>query len=291
MIPKPLINLHHELGEGPLWDAQRGCLWWVNIMAGEVHQYRLASSTHRMIQLDRPVGTLGLTKTERLIIAWESGFAWLDPQTGNVNPIKNEETAQSGIRFNEGKPGPDGGFWAGTMAYDQQPGAAALFHLKPDLTIAKVVDGLTISNGLAWTADNQTMYFIDTPTHEVAAFDFDAAAGRLTNRRVAFAIDPDLGYPDGMAIDVEGMLWIAMYGGHAVHRWHPKTGEKLETIAVPTANVTSCVFGGPELKTLFITTAGGGSQAEDDLAGAVYAVDLPIQGTAPFRFHLSKANI
>ena len=199
------------------------------------------------------------------------------------------EQKADGVRFNDGKCDPAGRFWAGTMAYDQTEGAAALYCLESDLTVRKMIDKVTISNGLVWTADAKYFYYIDTPTNEVSVFDYDVDTGDIANRKTAIKIEENLGHPDGMSIDEEDMVWIAHWGGGRVTRWNPKTGKLVETIKVPQASlVTSCALGGPNLDELFITTASVNLNAEQKklqpLAGSIFWIQLDVKGVPAFRF-------
>jgi sugar lactone lactonase YvrE len=194
-----------------------------------------------------------------------------------------------GVRFNDGKSDPAGRFWAGTMADDMTEGGGALYCLDTDLTVRRMIEKVTISNGLVWTLDTKCFYFIDTPTREVAAFDYDIDSGNISNRTAAIKIEEKLGYPDGMAIDEADMVWIAHWGGGKVTRWNPKTGKLLETIKVPHASlVTSCAFGGPDLSELFITTAtvdlNEKHKKSQTLAGSLFRVQLDVKGVPAFRF-------
>jgi len=285
MTPEIVINHHCQLGEGPLWDDRTNHLWWVNIVAGELHRHDPATNENKIYQLGQMIGTVGLREAGGLILALENGFATFDPASETVTMLANPEPDKPENRFNDGKPAPDGSFFAGTMAKEIVPDAGAFYRLNQDHSVTRLLPNRTISNGLAWTADETTLYYIDTPDQCVYAFAYDKQTGAISQQRIAFHIPETLGSPDGMCIDSEDMLWIAFYGGAAVHRWHPRTGELLDSIHLPTQNITCCTFGGEQLDTLYITTAGG-NLGQDELAGALFKVEMkaPIHGRKAYRY-------
>ncbi len=215
------------------------------------------------------------------------GFALLDPGWQRLDQVAVIEHPGPRARFNEGKCDPAGRFLAGTMAYDQTPGAGSVYRLDPDLAVTRLLDGVTISNGLAWTADGATLYYIDSPTQGVDAFDYDTGTGRLENRRRVVDIPAAAGLPDGMTIDTDGCLWVALYGGSAVHRYTPD-GRLDAVLSFPVSNVTCPVFGGPGLGTLYVTSARDGlgerQLAVQPHAGAVFAADAGARGLPALRF-------
>jgi sugar lactone lactonase YvrE len=241
-----------EHGEGPVWHAGWPGLRWVDMLAGDV------------LELDRPtgrvtrhhVGTVAAALRPRqdggAVLALERGFALANHDLTEIHLLP-ELWSDPGIRMNDGDCDPDGRFYCGSMAYDMRPGAGALYRLDQDGTAAAVLTGVTISNGLAWSPDNATAYYVDTPTQRVDAFDYDPDAG-LSNRRPAVHIPTDAGAPDGLTVDAEGNLWVALWGGSAVRCYSP-TGELLDHLDVPTSQVTACTFGGPDLDELYVTTS------------------------------------
>lgn len=261
-----LIDAHNELGEGAIWDTANATLYWVDITAGHVHSYHPETRARRTYTVGQMVGTVVPHAAGGLLLAVEQGTARLDLTTGDIMPIWQHTPLQPGIRFNDGKCDPAGRFWAGTMALDARPGAGSLYRFDADGSVHTLVHDVTVSNGLAWSLDNRTFYYIDTPTQAVAAFDYDLTTGEISNRRDVIRIDPGDGSPDGMTIDAEGMLWIAHWGGSRVTRWNPADGSLLQTVRLPVARVTSCWFGGPDLNELYITTASIGLSAEERAA-------------------------
>jgi sugar lactone lactonase YvrE len=251
-----------------------------------VHRFDPATGSDDAFRVGKPVGSAGLRRGGGLVLAVEDGFALLDKDWQRVAQAVVEHPGPR-ARFNEGKCDPAGRFLAGTMAYDLTPGAGSLYRLDPDLTVTKLLDGVTISNGLTWSADGTTMYYIDSPTQGVDAFDYDPGTGRLANRRRIVDIPAAAGLPDGMTIDAEGCLWVALYGGAAVHRYTPK-GRLDTTLSFPVTNITCPVFGGPRFGLLYVTSARDGLDerqlAAQPHAGAVFTADVGAQGLPGLRF-------
>jgi len=194
-------------------------------------------------------------------------------------------------RFNDGKCDPAGRFWAGTMlngAGESDPPHGSLYSLDAHHHVQHRLSGVRISNGICWSPDKTTMYFVDSPNRWVDAFDYDDATGAIGNRRVAVTVPREYGMPDGMTIDAEGMLWVAGWGGGQVSRWDPATGKFLETIAVPASQSSACAFGGPNLDELYITSARIGldaaTLAHEPHAGSLFVARPGVKGTEAFEF-------
>lgn len=276
-------------GEGPAWDAREQVVYWVDIVGCALHVFDPASGTDRAIPVGQNVCAVAPRKAGGVVAALRDGFVFIDTVSGAVTPIVDPEADNPNNRFNDGKCGPGGRFWAGTCSNtcDVQ-GAGSLYCLDHDLQVRKVLDGLTVANGLTWSPDTKTMYYIDTPTFEVWAFDYDADAGDIHNRRVAVAVPEDEGYPDGMTCDAEGMLWVAHWDGSRVSRWNPETGGKLGDIRFPVERVSCCTFGGAELDTLYVTTSRLGldeaALSRQPLAGGLFRGDPGVKGTPTFVF-------
>lgn len=237
------------LGEGPVWDVRRSSLFWVDILRGEIHEYRPADGYCHTISVGEYVGAVAPYRDGRLMAALKSGIVLLDPDTGEQEAVAHPESHLPGNRYNDGKCDPAGRFWVGSMSLQEEPGAGSLYMIDHDRRITRQVEGVTISNGLAWSNDHRTMYYIDTPTFEVAAFDYDLSTGAISNRRVAIRIPETDGYPDGMTIDREGCLWIAHWDGWQVTRWDPYTGRKLHHLPMPMSRVTSALLGATQAMT------------------------------------------
>ena len=259
--------------EGPVWSEQWGGLRWVDMLAGDVLSLT-ADGTVRRRHVGRVAAALRPRRGGGAVIAVERGFVLEDAEGRlmTLDPVWSDP----GVRMNEGGCDPDGRFWCGSMAYDQAPGAAALYRLDPDGSVRTVLEGVTISNGLDWSPDGSLAYYDDTATHRVDVFDYDRDAG-LTGRRTFVAL-PDDGNPDGLTVDAEGGVWVALYGSGVVRRY--RTDGALDVVVeVPAAQVTACTFGGPRLDQLFVTTSREGLGPHDDpLAGSLFRADVGVAG-------------
>jgi sugar lactone lactonase YvrE len=279
-----LVEESSQLGEGPVWDPRAQQLWWVDITGKRLHSFFPAEERRRDVSVDRPLGAIALREQEGLIAAVDDGFALLDGQRGSLELIAPVEADNPRTRMNDGKCDHAGRFWAGTMAYDGAPGAGSLYCLEADRVVRKVLDGVTISNGLAWTDSARLMYYIDTPTRRVDVFDYDIATGDLSGRRPFVELEAGAGSPDGMTIDEDGCIWVAMWDGWSVNRYTPD-GRLDRIIRLPVSRVTSCTFGGPNLKDLYITSASEGLSGEErgvqPLAGSLFVCSPGATGVPP----------
>jgi sugar lactone lactonase YvrE len=257
------------LGEGPCWDSASGSLYWVDIPAGRVHRLD-GDGAHHSWDVGQEVGAVVVRASGGLVLAARSGFLTLNPGTGAVAPLVPLGLAP-GVRMNDGACDRAGRFFAGSMADDEAPDRGTLYRLDPDHSVATVIGGVTISNGIGWSPDGATMYYIDSPTRRVDVFDYDPATGDISGRRPFAAIDAGDAIPDGLAVDAEGGVWVALWDGGAVLRFGPD-GRLREPLELPTPRVTSCAFGGPDLETLFITTAAGPATSGGELFAAAAGV-------------------
>ena len=270
------------LGEGPIWDAQSGALWWVDILGKRLHRFDPALDQDEGFDVGEMIGTVVPRSSGGVALALESGFALFDVEKGTLEHIADPEADQATNRFNDGKCDPAGRFWAGTMSQAEEPQRGALYSIEADGTVVKRLSDVSISNGIVWSSDARTMYYIDTPTMQIDAFDFDLESGAISNRRPVVRVPREMGYPDGMAIDSEDRLWVGMWGGRKIVRFDPQSGEAVGEIEVPTDNVTACAFGGPDLQDLYITTARVGL-ADDQLvtqpdAGSLFRTKVDVPG-------------
>lgn len=283
-----VIDAKAQLGEGPAWDEDAQLLYWVDILGKTIHTYDPLSLKEEMIQLDEHIGAVVPAKNGGLIAALQRGFYFIDLPSETLSKIADPEQHLPNNRFNDGKCDPKGRFWAGTMAYDAAEGQANLYCLEEGKEVVKKLDQVTISNGIAWSTDFKTMYYIDTPTKEVVAFDYDLDTGNISNKRVVIEIQDKMGNPDGMTSDMDGNLWIAHWGGNQVSNWNPHTGELLGSISVPAPQVTSCVFGGKNRDELYITSARAGMNEEQlekyPHAGGVFRVKVGVKGAPTFKY-------
>jgi len=277
------------LGEGSIWDPLQKVLWWIDIEGKILFRFHPDTDENREFPMPARIGTVVPRESSGLVVALENGFFFYDPDTQLLESIADPEADKPEMRFNDGKCDPQGRFWAGTMRMGPGPGGTgALYCLYPDKSVKKRVDGVTISNGICWSLDATTLYYVDTPTHRVDAFDYDNRTGEISGRRALLEIDPDSGSPDGMTIDQNGNLWIAHWGGSRVTCWNPDTRKQLEQVDLPVSRVTSCAFGGPRLDTLYITTASVGFKDSDwecePHAGSVFQVQPGVSGISAYCF-------
>lgn len=284
-----VLDAQATLGEGPSWDDEHQVLYWVDIAGHKIHIYDPKTNSDKVIQTDQPVGAVVPSKSGGLTVAAEHGFYTIHPDKEQWTPIADPEQHLPENRFNDGKCDAKGRFWAGTMHNGGKENEGALYCLHTDFSVRKVLEPVSISNGIAWAADNETMYYIDTPTRQVVAFDFDLDTGTIRHKRVVVTIPAEQGLPDGMTIDAEGMIWVAHWGGYQVSRWNPKTGEQIQSIQVPVAKVTSCAFGGEKLDELYITTARidltPQELAEQPHAGGLFRIKTNVKGGRTYKFH------
>jgi sugar lactone lactonase YvrE len=271
-----VLDAHAGLGEGPLWDARTAELLWVDIMAGLVHRFDPASGVDDTLDVGQPVGAVVPRAVGGYALALRDGFAVTDDD--GVRLVAPVDHDRPGLRMNDGACDSAGRFWAGTMHVDELPGAASLYRLEPDGRVERMLGDVTVSNGIGWSPDDTVMYYVDTPTQAVDAFDYDAASGAISNRRQIVTIDEGAGWPDGLVVDAEGCIWVALWEGWAVRRYSP-AGELLAVIEVPVARVTKPAFGGPALDDLYITTgAPDEADAKQPHAGGIFHVRPGVRG-------------
>ena len=287
------------LSEGPRWHEERQELLWVDILGCQMHRGTLSSdgALERVetISVDRHIGAVAPAVGGGYVLAAGPGFLFVD-ETGSVRELAQAEAGHTEVRMNDGACDPQGRFWAGTMAYDESPGAGALYRLELDGSCTTMLTGLTISNGIGWSPDAATMYLNDSGTGCVDVFRFDGPSGAISDRRTLVHIDQPGVAPDGLTVDDEGGIWVALWNGAAIHRYAPD-GSLLASVQLPVERPTSCAFGGPRRDTLFVTTAR--TDLDDDAlarqphAGKVFAIDglgarglpcLPYRGRAPRPF-------
>lgn len=277
MKPELLANEHNGCGENPLWDDERGVLFWCDIPAGKIFEWKPDGSHRTVAELGRECGAFTLQENGDLLLLFSGDAALLNPQTGALTPLKNGIVDDTG-RFNDCIAAPDGRVFAGTVDWETQT-RGGLFHLHHDLRSHEVLRGTACSNGLAWTPQLDGLYWADSTAKTVSLFDFNAQLGELSSRRI-WLETPGL-TPDGLTIDRDGNLWITFFDGPFVRHYSPQA-ELLQQIEIPAKHVTSCVFGGADLKELFVTTAGGKAGAEN-LDGALFRLRPEVGGNREFR--------
>ena len=278
-----LLNAKATLGEGPAWDSKTQTLYWLDIL-----EKRIYADTRILAQLDDLVCCIVPRKNGNLLLGTRLGFADLNPDTVQLTVLAALDSELPTNRLNDGKCDPAGRLLAGTMDMNEKDPNGALYSFDGKNS-TRLLDKVTISNGLAWSVDHKTFYYIDTPTREVKAFDYDLATGQIANPRVAIHIPESLGWPDGMTSDTDGNLWIALWGGAQVTKWNPSTGKLLEQIPVPALQTSSCVFGGKDMNELYITSARK-SMSETDLkkyplSGGLFKVITNVVGMKTFEFN------
>jgi len=282
-----VLDARAELGECPVWSVEEQALYWIDIHAPALHRLDPATGATRSWALPQRVGSFGLRASGGAVVALQDGFHLLDFDTGDISFVAGPEHVP-GTRFNDGKVSPDGRFWAGTM--DEQSLSrpiGALYRLDPDGSLCRMVDGLIVSNGLAWTVDGRTMFHSDSKAEVVWAYDYDPEHGTIANRRVVARPSEETGRPDGAAADVEGFYWSAGISAGVLNRWAPD-GRLDRTIPLPCSNPTMPCFGGPDLRTIFITSLRHDVPAEvlaaKPLSGGIFAVQVEVQGVLVARF-------
>ena len=276
------------LGEGPVWDETTSTLLFVDIESDAVHRYDPSSGALTSFATGSAVGAVVLRQDGGLVLALVDHFAFGDASGENIEAVPGFVTNAAEVRFNDGKVDPWGRFVAGTMHWGHVDPIGSLYRLSPGGQVEELLSAVTISNGLAWTEDRRSMYYIDTPTSGVDVFDVDPDDGSMTGRRRLATLDADIhGHPDGMALDTEGCLWVACYWGSRVCRFTPDG--VLDTIVhVPTRCVTSVAFAGSNLDTMYITSAktdlSEKERGEDHHAGHLFVVDPGVSGLVSNRF-------
>ncbi|MFH9662352.1 SMP-30/gluconolactonase/LRE family protein [Streptomyces sp. NPDC017248] len=260
------VRAEATLGEGPTWDPATGRLLWLDILGMRLHTYDPVTGRRTVRTTPQHVGAAKPRAGGGLVLNLRDGVGLLDPD-GTFRWLRHEPVA--GRRGNDAAVAPDGSLWAGTMRYDEAAGGGTLARLTGDGTARTVLSDVTVSNGTGWSPDGRLMYYTDTPTRRVDVFDHDA--GTVRDRRPLVEIEEGAGYPDGLTVDADGCVWVALWDGGAVRRYTPD-GELDRVIALPTPRTTACAFGGPDLTDLYITTARTGLAAPDPLAGSLLVV-------------------
>jgi len=277
-----LFDVKATLGEGPIWDARTQTLYWLDIL-----NKRIYAGADMLVELDEFIGCIAPRKNGGLVLTKRFSFASLelDPVRSTVLQPLTAEPADN--RFNDGKCDPRGRFLAGTMDMKEKDPNGSLYSFDGK-AITKIFGDVTISNGMAWSPDHKTFYYIDTPTRTVRAFDYDLETGAIADPRVVITVPESLGWPDGMTSDTQGNLWVALWGGAKMTKWNPNTGELLEQIPVPAKNVSACVFGGLNMNELYITSARVGLDEailkEYPFTGGVFRLETNVEGMPTFEF-------
>jgi sugar lactone lactonase YvrE len=281
-----LLDAKATLGEGPAWDAKTQTLYWIDIL-----EKRIYTGTEPIAQLDKFIGCLAPRPSGTLLIALSDGEGL--SSLVDLNPDASQQTVlvtvseSATTRLNDGKCDPAGRFLVGSMDMNETDPTGSVYSFDGK-QVTTLLSGVSISNGLAWSPDHKTFYYIDTPTHKVQAFDYDIATGQIANPRTAIHIPDSFGWPDGMTSDTDGNLWIALWAGAQIAKWDPRTGQLLEQIPVPAFQTSCCVFGGKDMNELYITSARKGMSEENlkkyPLSGGLFKVETKVTGMPTFEF-------
>ena len=282
-----VLDARAELGECPVWSVEEQVLYWVDIRAPALHRLDPDTGATRTWPMPSRIGSFGLRGSGGAVVALEDGFHLLEFETGRLDFVAGPERVP-GTRFNDGKVSPDGRFFAGTMDEESlsRP-IATLFRLDPDLSLHRVVEELIVSNGLAWTADGRTMYHSDSKGPVIWAYDYDPDSGGVSSRREVARPTEEIGRPDGAATDEQGYYWSAGISAGVLNRWSPD-GRLDRSIPLPCSNPTAPCFGGPDLRTIFVTSLRHDLRPEvlaaKPLSGGIFAVRVDVRGVPIRRF-------
>ncbi len=284
--PRSVLSIHAGLGESPVWDGREAVLYWIDGRKPSINRFDPATGRNRALSTPEPPHAVALTQSHRLLCAFDASLGFYDGKTGAVERLS---TPIAGVEdnLNDGACDRAGRFWVGSKARDWVKRVGALFRYDPDGSLNRMDEGFQLSNGMGWSPDNRTMYFIDSAPREIYAYDFDLASGSVRNRRTLVRIAEEHGLPDGMTVDAQGFLWVAQWSGARVVRYDPE-GKVERVIAMPVRRPTSVTFGGPDLRTLFITSGtmrmSEAELAAEPLAGNLFALETGVQGLPEPRF-------
>lgn len=271
---EPVCDVRAELGEGPCWSVREAVLWWVDIPAGRVHRTVVATGETVSVDCAPPVSSVHVRAAGGMLVTGRASVVKLG--VGEVATL----SVPAGLRLNDAKADPAGRLWVGTMDPDGKA-RCALYRIGRDGETRRVLTGVTVSNGLGWSPDGTRLYYVDSPTQRIDAFAFDSGSGALGERCSFAVVAPHAGRPDGLAIDDEGGVWVALFGGGALRRYDPR-GRLDAVVTVPTPHPTSCAFGGTDLRELYVTTARRpltqGERAANPLAGALLRLRPGVRG-------------
>ncbi|XP_025926057.1 regucalcin isoform X1 [Apteryx rowi] len=258
-----VANENHKIGESPVWNEKENSLLYVDITGKKVCKWNSLTKQVQAISVDAPVSSVALRKSGDYVITLGTRFAALKWKDQLVTTITQVDKDKPNNRFNDGKVDPAGRYFAGTMAEEIRPAVlerhqGSLYALLTDLSVVKHFDHVDISNGLDWSLDHKTFFYIDSLSYSVDAFDYDLQTGKIGNRRSIYKLEKDESIPDGMCIDTEGKLWVACYDGGRVIRLDPEAGKRIQTVKLPVDKTTSCCFGGKDYSEMYVTSASEG---------------------------------
>jgi len=281
-----VLEARARLGEGPVWDDQTETLYWVDIYNHRVHQFSPSTGQDRVFKVGDVVSCVAVAGAQKLIMAMRHDLVYLDISTGEMTRILTVESNKPHNRFNEGKCDPQGRFWVGSMSL-QERGQGTLYRYDPDGSLHPMETGTSISNGLGWSPDQRTFYFTDSPLKTIYAYDYEARTGDIRNRRVFADLTREPSYPDGLAVDSEGGVWSAQWDGGCILRFAPD-GQEVLRVPLPVKRPTGCVFGGKDLKSLYVASASVGLSEqeiqESFYSGDLFCIQTDVMGLPSYRF-------
>ena len=283
-----LVDARNELGEGPLWDVEEQRLYWIDSHGRSVHRCDALGRDVRSWSVPEHIGSMCLREKGGAVVSLRNGFHFLDLETGEVRPIGDPEVGNRRTRMNDGKVDRQGRFVAGGMDYEEREPLSGLYRLDPDLSVTQLESGIIVSNGPCWSLDGRILYFADSWTRKIWAYDYDIATGDLLSRRIFADFESHLrGYPDGATVDAEGYVWSAeVYGGRLVRFAPDGTIDRL--VGMPVDSITSVMFGGADLDILYVTSMARpfqGRRRQEREAGGLFAVHgLGVRGVPEPRF-------
>ncbi len=288
--PELVVDSNCIIGEGPVWDERDGKLYFIDILGRAMHCWN-GKEIEKSIQFDQSLGFAVLRESGGVVAGLQQGYYFADFDGKPAVQVADPEPDRPEGRFNDGKVDPAGRVWGGTMptsldtGYGEAGPDSALYCMDADRKVKTMLTGVIQGNGLAWTRDTKKFYFIDTQRFCVQEFDYDIDANVLSGGRVCAEVPSSEGIPDGMTIDDDGAIWVALWGGHHVVRFDPKSGKTIEKVELPAKNVTSCCFGGSRLDELYITTANlDTDKNEYPYAGGVFVIRPGVSGAPSFRY-------
>lgn len=288
------FKIKSQLGEGAFWNYKTQELYWVDIDDKYLHIYNPSVKINRTFNTPSKIGTVVPVSKGKVVVALVDGIYVFDLIHKKLILLSNIEHDLTDNRFNDGKCDPAGRLWVGSMSKIMELNKGSLYMVNHFGEAHKKIKDVSISNGIAWSLDNKTMYYIDTPTRNIKAYDFDNEAGLISNQKIILKIPKRMGYPDGMTIDSEGMLWVCLWGGGAVIRCNPRTGKIISKIEVPCPNVTSCAFGGRNFEILYITTARSNMNKKQKQlygdAGSLFKAYPNVEGRKSVFFNFQNNN-